>query len=111
MRSARAAAAAVVALVAAFALVATVPAKERAPARIYVYPARLPEGDGRPIAERACLLCHSVQLIAQQAKDSTAWEKTLVLMAKWGAPVDSLERDTLRAYLVRTLGPRPARQL
>ena len=100
---------AVVALAGALVLTATVPAKQPGPALVTVYPAQLPAGEGRAIAERACLVCHSAQLFAQQAKDSTAWEKTLVLMAKWGAPVDSVERDTLRAYLVRTLGPRSGR--
>jgi len=91
------------------ALVGAVPAKQPGPPLVSVYSAQLPAGEGRAIAERACLVCHSAQLIAQQAKDSTAWEKTLVLMAKWGAPVDSVQRDTLRAYLVRTLGPRSGR--
>ena len=65
-----------------------------------------PQTRGHELAEKACQVCHSASLATQQAKDSTAWEKTLVTMIKWGAPVDSTERDSLRDYLVREFGPR-----
>jgi cytochrome c5 len=65
-----------------------------------------PQTSGHERAEQACQLCHSPSLVTQQAKDSTAWEKTLGTMIKWGAPVDSTGRDSLRAYLVREFGPR-----
>jgi len=78
---------------------------DKPPARIKPYPARLPDGAGRAIAERACQVCHSPQLIAQQHKDQAAWEKTIATMEKWGAPLTPAQHDSLRAYLVRTLGP------
>lgn len=68
----------------------------------------LPPGEGRAIAERACVICHSRMLLVQQAKDSTAWEKTLGTMQKWGAPLTPAEHDSLVRYLVTTLGPRAA---
>ncbi len=70
------------------------------------YGTALPDSAGRGIAERWCLLCHSAMLITQQAKDSTGWEKTLAQMEKWGVAVTPEERDTLRAYLVQSFGPR-----
>jgi cytochrome c5 len=66
----------------------------------------LPAGEGRAIAERSCLMCHSAMLISQQAKDSTGWSKTVTLMEKWGAPVTAAEHDTLLRWLVGSLGPR-----
>lgn len=72
----------------------------------HVYPKTLPEGRGLEVAGKACLMCHSSMLIAQQHKDSTAWEQTLTTMVNWGAPLTPGERDTLRAYLVRHFGPR-----
>ena len=81
-------------------------APEVVPVKVAAYPASLPDGAGRGIAERSCLTCHSATLITQQAKDSTAWAKTLATMEKWSAPVAPGERDTLLAYLVSTLGPR-----
>lgn len=71
-----------------------------------VYPGDLPEGAGREIGARACLMCHSASMITQQHKDSTAWGKTLNQMILWGAPVEGLERDTLRDYLTARFGPR-----
>ncbi len=73
----------------------------------FVTPA-LPPGEGRAIAERSCVICHSRMLLVQQAKDSTAWEKTLATMQKWGAPLTPAEHDSLVRYLVTTLGPRAA---
>jgi len=72
------------------------------------YKNTLPDSAGRGIAERWCLLCHSAMLITQQAKDSTAWEKTLTQMETWGVTATPEERDSLRAYLVQNFGPRPA---
>ena len=70
-----------------------------------VYPARLPAGKERAVAEQACLLCHSPQLIAPQHKDAAAWEKTLVQMEKWGAPLTPAQHVVLKRYLVRNFGP------
>lgn len=75
--------------------------------RVAAYPAVLPAGAGRALAERSCLLCHSAMLLTQQAKDSTAWEKTLAQMEKWGAPLSAAEHDTVRTYLLTKFGPRP----
>lgn len=72
-----------------------------------VYADTLPAGAGFEIAGRACMMCHSVSLIVQQHKDSTAWEKTLTQMDAWGAPFVGAERDTLRDYLLEHFGPRP----
>lgn len=79
----------------------TSPAPRRAP-----YPDAYPDGPGRAIAERSCLVCHSAMLVTQQAKDSTGWEKTLATMEKWGAPVTPAEHDTLRTYLLAAFGRR-----
>ena len=97
---------AALALVIALAGVACRPGPDAAPVRVAAYPESLPGGPGRGIAERSCLTCHSATLITQQAKDSTAWAKTLATMEKWSAPVAPGERDSLLAYLVSTLGPR-----
>ena len=71
-----------------------------------VYEQQFPEGEGKAIAERSCLICHSATLVTQQAKDSTAWEKTLGTMEKWGVKLTPAEHDTLRTYLVTHLGQR-----
>jgi hypothetical protein len=80
-----------------------------APGRRAAGPSALPAGPGKAVAERACLFCHSSMLVTQQAKDSTAWEKTLMQMETWGAPMTPAEHDTLRVYLLAHFGPRPVR--
>jgi cytochrome c5 len=90
-------------------IVALAGALSLAAGRLTPYPARLPDGPGRAIAERACLVCHSAQLIAQQHKDQAAWEKTIAQMEKWGAPLNAAQHDSLRAYLVKTSGAAPGR--
>jgi mono/diheme cytochrome c family protein len=84
-------------------------AADKAPARREVYPAGFADGEGRPLAERYCQICHAPTLVTQQAKDSTGWEKTIATMRKWGAPLSDAERDSLRSYFVAKLGPRSAR--
>jgi len=74
--------------------------------RQVAYPAALAPGEGRVLAEQHCLMCHSAMLITQQHKDSTGWEKTLALMEKWSAPLDSAGHRNLHAYLLRRYGPR-----
>jgi len=75
------------------------------PAKI-AYATTLPDSAGRAVVERWCLMCHSAMLITQQAKDSTAWEKTLAQMEKWGVTATPEEHDTLRTYLIKCFGPR-----
>jgi cytochrome c5 len=100
------------ALVLGLALVALVALKGVAappharPLVAHVLPGHLPAAPERAIAERACLLCHSPQLIAQQHKDAAAWEKTNVQMEKGGAPLTPAEHDSLKTYLTRRFGPR-----
>jgi hypothetical protein len=98
-----AAGALVAAACAALAIAAGAPGGGASPRR--PYPSVFPAGEGRALAERACLVCHSAMLVTQQAKDSTGWEKTLTQMAAWGAPpLTDAERDTLREYLRRQFG-------
>jgi cytochrome c5 len=74
------------------------------PPRRAPYALLFPPGKGRDLAERSCRTCHSAMLITQQAKDSTAWEKTIVQMEKWGVQLSPAEHDTLRGYLVGRFG-------
>jgi hypothetical protein len=90
----------------ALAALISVPGDTRPAGNRAAYPDTFPAGPGRAIAERACLFCHSPMLVTQQAKDSTGWEKTLVTMEKWGAPMTPADHDTLRGYLLAHFGAR-----
>lgn len=76
------------------------------PRRYRAYENDLPAGRARLIAERGCLICHSATLITQQHKDAAAWQKTIRTMIGWGAPMDTVEGDSLRDWLVQEYGPR-----
>ena len=91
---------------AALLLCALVAVAAAAPKPTAVYRPRLPAGSQRELAEQKCLTCHSAQLIAQQHKDAAGWEKTIAQMEKWGASLTPAEHDSLKSYLVRSLGPR-----
>ena len=104
-RGARRATAVLVVALASFAAVAAL-SDTPAPPLAHPYPNQLPDGEGKMLAERGCLMCHSATLITQQAKDSTAWAKTVATMVKWGAPLPAAEQDTVVQYLSAHLGPR-----
>ena len=104
MRGRRAASLALVTGALAFA-VAALGAGDAAPPRRSVYPATLPPGEGRDATQQACLMCHSAMLVTQQHKDSTAWEKSVGQMEKWGAPVAPAEHAAVIGYLTREFGP------
>lgn len=70
-----------------------------------VYPTRFPQGLGRGVAERACLVCHSATLVTQQHKDSTGWEKSVRQMEAWGVKLKSADRESLLTYLRSQFGP------
>jgi len=91
----------------ALAALGALPGDSRSAGNRAAYPDSFPAGEGKAIAERACLFCHSAMLVTQQAKDSTGWEKTLTTMKGWGSPLEPAERDTLRGYLLARFGPRP----
>ena len=82
---------------------------ESLPRRRAAYPMRFPDGPGRAVAQRSCLICHSAMLITQQHKDSTGWEKTVHQMEAWGVKVTPPERDSLMLYLRSSFGPREKR--
>ena len=60
--------------------------------------------DGREIVRRACLSCHSKQMLAQQRLTPAQWTKTVGKMVVWGANVDPKEVEPLIAYLSATSG-------
>jgi len=79
---------------------------DRWPRRLRVYPNDFPAGRGHDLAARACVICHSATLITQQHKDAAAWAKTIHTMIGWGAPMDTVEGDSLRDWLVQEYGPK-----
>ena len=67
--------------------------------------AELPPGDGKAIADSACLACHSSDLVRQQRLNEKQWTASVTKMVGWGAEVPDSRKDALIAYLVKNFGP------
>lgn len=65
----------------------------------------LPAGNVQPKASTACLECHEARIILQQRLSKAAWTKEVDKMVKWGAVVDTNDRDALIAYLSTNFSP------
>lgn len=65
----------------------------------------LPDGAGRSIADRACLSCHSGDMLQQQRLTEKQWTATVSKMIAWGAAVGEEEKAQVIAYLVQHFGP------
>jgi hypothetical protein len=71
----------------------------------------LPAGAMQRKATTACLECHEARIILQQRLSQAAWAREVDKMVKWGAIVDSNDRDALIDYLSGNFSPdRPAYQ-
>jgi hypothetical protein len=64
-----------------------------------------PLGDGKGIADQACLACHSTDMVRQQRLTEKQWAAEVTKMAVWGADIPQDKREELVAYLVNNFGP------
>jgi hypothetical protein len=67
--------------------------------------AELPPGPMQAKATTSCLECHEARIILQQRLSKAAWTKEVDKMVKWGAVVDTNDRDALIDYLSVNFGP------
>jgi hypothetical protein len=67
--------------------------------------AEFPAGEGKSVADSACLSCHSTDLVRQQRLTEKQWSANLTKMIGWGAEVPESKKETLLAYLVKNFGP------
>jgi hypothetical protein len=67
--------------------------------------ADLPAGSMQAKATTACTECHEARIILQQRLSKGAWTKEVDKMIKWGALVDSADRDPLIDYLSTNFSP------
>ena len=66
--------------------------------------ADLPAGPMQGKATTSCLECHEARIILQQRLSKAAWTKEVDKMMKWGAVVDTNDRDALIDYLSLNFG-------
>ena len=65
----------------------------------------LPAGPLQEKAAALCLSCHEARIIVQQRLSKAAWTREVDKMVKWGAEVDSQDRDALIDYFSANFGP------
>jgi len=67
--------------------------------------APLPEGPAKDVADRACLNCHSGDVLRQQRLTDKQWTANVTKMIGWGAEVPEDRREELVRYLAKNFGP------
>jgi cytochrome c5 len=67
----------------------------------------LPAGPGRDVVVKRCLTCHEPDLIAQQRLSRPAWGRSVDKMVRWGAVLETEERDPMLDYLAAHFAPKP----
>ena len=65
----------------------------------------LPPGPMQAKATTSCLECHEARIILQQRLSKATWAKEVDKMIKWGAVVDTADRDALIDYLSSNFSP------
>lgn len=65
----------------------------------------LPLGEHRDLVVGACVICHSLETMAQQRLDRETWETIVDRMITYGAPITPQTRPRILEYLAKHLGP------
>jgi hypothetical protein len=64
----------------------------------------LPAGPDQSLVTSRCIICHSLETIAQQRQTREEWTAILDRMISYGMPVGPGDRERILVYLVRYLG-------
>ncbi len=67
--------------------------------------AELPNGAGKLETEKACLKCHSADILRQQRLTEKQWTASVTKMLGWGAELAESDKSTVIGYLARSFGP------
>jgi mono/diheme cytochrome c family protein len=73
--------------------------------------AALPDGPGKSIAQRACVACHTLQVVTSKRASPDGWTQVVNEMVNRGADLSDDEIDTLIQYLSTTFGPTGSRSV
>lgn len=68
-------------------------------------PLKWPDGVGKDLIKKNCLICHSGELIMGQRLSSKKWAKEVEKMAGWGSPIPENEKSKLVEYLTKNFSP------
>jgi cytochrome c553 len=69
-------------------------------------PIKLPEGEGKEVAERVCGACHGVETVVSERHTKTEWQKISDDMVARGADATDSELKVIVEYLTKNYGPK-----
>jgi hypothetical protein len=64
----------------------------------------LPQDPDQQFVTGRCIICHSLEMIAQQRQTREEWMVIVDRMITYGMPMGPGDRDRMLAYLVKHLG-------
>jgi len=64
-----------------------------------------PAGEGKVLADKACLQCHGADLPRQQRLTEKQWTSVVEKMMRWGAELNADDKNALIGYLSAHFGP------
>jgi cytochrome c5 len=64
----------------------------------------LPDGPGKDLVEKNCVLCHGLDRVAAVMRSPVGWSDVLKRMEFYGAPVSAKDEQTIMAYLESEFG-------
>lgn len=67
--------------------------------------AALPDGAGKPIVQKQCVMCHTLTVVTSKHASTAEWTQLVNQMVSRGAELTDDEIDTVVEYLVRNYGP------
>jgi len=65
----------------------------------------LPPGKNVELVVGRCIICHSLETVAQQRQDLAGWQAIIDRMVSYGMPISPEEKRAILDYLVTSLGP------
>ena len=57
------------------------------------------------IVAARCIICHSLELVAQQRQDRAGWQVIVDRMDTYGVPIPPEDKKVILDYLSEHLGP------
>lgn len=64
----------------------------------------LPDGPGKDLVEKNCVLCHGLDRVAAAKRSPAGWSGVLKRMEFYGAPLSGKDEQTITAYLESRFG-------
>ena len=65
---------------------------------------RLPQDPDQQFVTGRCVICHSLEMIAQQRQTREEWTLIVDRMITYGMPMEPGDRERMLTYLVKHLG-------